>query len=358
VKPAIYHCIGRVCQRQFLLDAGCKEKFRIFMRMYEGFSGCRVLSYCIMDNHVHVLLEVPPLPEAGLTDEELLNRLRCLYSADVVKLIGDDLAAAREKNMTAFATEIHARHTYRMHDLSQFMKSLMGRFAQWYNRTHQRKGVFWEDRFKSVIVENGYASRMMAAYIDLNPVRAGIVTDPADYRWSSYGEAMGGKHKARAGLVRAYMAHKGWQGTSKQWGEGISRDYRRLLLIGGKEVTTVRLTKDDLAKGKARSSDGKNVRRKGRDQATASAELAVLQSSETQVDARLSQAIQHRVRYFIDGAVIGSRAYVNEVFEKCRERFGERRTSGARKMRGGAAPAAEMIWSVRDLRVDVTDSLT
>jgi putative transposase len=59
----------------------------------------------------------------------------------------------------------------------------------------------WEDRFKSVIVESGVAARTIAAYIDLNPVRAGMATDPADYRWSSYGEAVGG-------------------GTEGQWQEG------------------------------------------------------------------------------------------------------------------------------------------
>jgi len=56
-----------------------------------------------------------------------------------------------------------------------------------------------------VIVESGTAARIMAAYIDLNPVRAGLVEDPADYRWSSYGEAVhGGRkgwgRKAREGL--------------------------------------------------------------------------------------------------------------------------------------------------------------
>jgi hypothetical protein len=93
-------------------------------------------------------------------------------------------------------------------DLSEFMKSLLERFTKRFNRTHSRSGKLWEDRFKSVIVGSGVAARRMAAYIDLNPVRAGMVKDPADYRWSSYGEAVGGgkkgnSKKAREGLVRA-----------------------------------------------------------------------------------------------------------------------------------------------------------
>ena len=54
---------------------GLDQQFRMFMRMQENFSGCRVLSYCFMSNHFHILLEVPPLPGEGLSDEELLKRL-------------------------------------------------------------------------------------------------------------------------------------------------------------------------------------------------------------------------------------------------------------------------------------------
>ncbi|NJM39204.1 MAG: hypothetical protein HC845_15880, partial [Akkermansiaceae bacterium] len=59
-KPAIYHCISRVVDRRFVFEKREREAFRMFMRMYENFSGCRVLSYCVMSNHFHILLEVPP----------------------------------------------------------------------------------------------------------------------------------------------------------------------------------------------------------------------------------------------------------------------------------------------------------
>ena len=57
-----------------------------------------------------------------------------------------------------------------------------------------------------------------------------------------------------------------------------------------------------------------------------------------------------RVRYFTDGAVIGSKEFVNEAFANARERFGAKRKDGARKMRGSGAAAAGLLWSVRDLR--------
>jgi hypothetical protein len=116
-----------------------------------------------------------------------------------------------------------------MHDLSEFMKTLLQRFTRWHNTRTNRRGNLWEETFKSVIVEDGLAAKTMAAYIDLNPVRAGMVSDPAEYRWSSYGEAMGGGakgngKKARAGLVRALKAHKGCAADAKYWNEGVAKE--------------------------------------------------------------------------------------------------------------------------------------
>jgi putative transposase len=69
-KPVQYHCLSRVVDRRFVFEEVEREHFRMLMRMQENFSGCRVLSYCIMSNHFHVLLEVPPMPEGGISDEQ------------------------------------------------------------------------------------------------------------------------------------------------------------------------------------------------------------------------------------------------------------------------------------------------
>ena len=232
-KPAIYHCISRVVDRRFVFGDAEREHFRMFMRMQENFSGCRVLSYCIMSNHFHILLEVPPVPENGIADEELLKRLAATNSAAWVATVAQELAEARAEKSEPWVAEIHARFTYRMHSLSEFMKTLLQRFTRWFNRTHSRSGTLWEQRYKSVIVESGIAARTMAAYIDLNPVRAGMVSDPAKYRWSSYGEAVGGRpkgngKKSRQGLVRACMGHYGAGFEAEKW-KDVSRIYRRTM---------------------------------------------------------------------------------------------------------------------------------
>ncbi len=238
-KPVLYHVISRVVDRRFALGTDEKEKFRTLMRMQENFTGCRVLSYCLMDNHFHLLLEVPPMAEGGISDDVLLTRLSAIYGEDLVSAVAQELADARTADYTSMSgmdeaiAAIHGRFTYRMQDLSEFMKGLLQRFSQWHNHKRSRSGTLWEDRFKSVIVEDGVATRTMSAYIDLNPVRAGIVDDPADYRWSSYGEAVGGGKKgngkkAREGLVRAYHCDQGVGFEAGKWQE-VSRLYRRLM---------------------------------------------------------------------------------------------------------------------------------
>jgi REP element-mobilizing transposase RayT len=356
-KVVFYHCISRVVDRQRVFGPLEKEKFRTCMRMQEKFSGCRVVCYCLMDNHIHLLVEVPPLPEGGLSDEALLERLRAIYGEAQVAEVAAELAEARQKVRDGLAHEslvarIHGRFTYRMHDLSEFMKTLMQRFTQWFNRTHERSGNLWEDVFKSVIVEDGAAARTVAAYIDLNPVRAGMVKDPADYRWSSYGEAIGGGakgngRKARAGLVRALRAHRGVGADAALWAEDVSREYRMLLLEEGVERTR------EVVDAQGRRVIEVVRKGKRRKEGTGFSDDGLKQVVPATGHVALRQMLRRRVRYFTDGVVIGSRMFVNEVFLASRERFGAKRKDGARKLRGGAAAAAGVLWSLRDLRKGV-----
>ena len=329
-KPVFYHCIGRVVERRFAFGDEEKEKFRTFLRMYENFSGCRVASYCLMSNHFHILLEVPKKPEERIADEVFFKRLSALYSEAFVAGVAKELADARTAGAEARVEEIFTRFTYRMNDLTQFMKGLLQRFTQWFNGRHQRRGRLWEDRFKSVIVESGIAARTMAAYIDLNPVRAGIVTDPAEYRWSGYGEAVGGGRKgngkkAREGLVRACSSHEGAGYEAEKWRE-ISRKYRVLMGMALERKPGNHSAMKHHSKG----IDG--------------------HGPPLQEEIPLVAMLRHRVRYFTDGAVIGAKEFVNEAFARSRERFGPKRKDGARKLRGSAAPAAGTLWSMRDLR--------
>ena len=103
------------------------------------------------------------------------------------------------------ADEIRRKLLARMGDVSEYMKTVKQRFSVWYNRNHRRFGTLWADRFKSVLVEGkGNPLQTMAAYIDLNPVRAGIVDDPKDYRFCGYAEAIAGVVVAQRGLTAVW----------------------------------------------------------------------------------------------------------------------------------------------------------
>jgi putative transposase len=304
-KPAIYHCISRVVDRRFVLGTREKEKFVALMRLYEQFCQVRVLTFCVMSNHFHILLEVPsPPPERGRdwSDEKLLDHLSQLYSAPKLAEIRWWLAHFRAQENHSAAEELRDSFFARMWDLSEFMKPLKQCFTRWFNREHERHGTLWEERFKSVLVEDGHAARVVAAYIDLNPVRAGIVKNPEDYRWCSYGEAMGGKQRAREGIQRVMLESAGAWNNEEQAAEIIS-DWRA-------------------AVGRYREVLFAYLRRGTEQEDTEATRL-------TEVE-----VLGQQVRHFIDGMVIGLQPFVDRVFQLTRERFGPKRKDGARKIGG------------------------
>jgi putative transposase len=78
--------------------------------------------------------------------------------------------------------------------LSTGMHRFLGRYVQRFNKRHDRRGHLFQNRFKNILVENESYGLTLSRYIVLNPVGAGIVALPEEYRWSSY--------RARAGLAR------------------------------------------------------------------------------------------------------------------------------------------------------------
>ncbi|MFU8849337.1 MAG: transposase, partial [Opitutales bacterium] len=174
------------------------------------FSGVEILTYCVMSNHFHVLVRVPA--RQSVSDAELLRRFRVLYpkptkyqTAEFARL--EKSLKEGDENTLVIREQLLSR----MYDLSAFMKTVKQRFSIWYNRNHgDRRGTLWMDRFKSVLVEGkGNPLQTMAAYIDLNPVRAGLVADPKDYRFCGYAEAVAGQPRARAGLRWIWAARAG-----------------------------------------------------------------------------------------------------------------------------------------------------
>ena len=339
-KMAYYHCVSRVVNRDFVLGDIEREEFVRLMRAYERLCGLRVVTYCVMSNHFHVLVGVPKRPEVLPSNTALIDIVRASLGDLAATNLEYDLGQAAKIKSALWEEEIRERYFRRMWDVSSFMKTLKQRFTQWFNRAHKRKGTLWEDRFRSVLVQSaGEPVAAMAAYIDLNPIRANMVEDPKEYRWSGYGAAMGGDADAVEGLreidrLRAdqLMSAEAVQKSEmslKRSAVEILETYRTLLYGRGQE-RGVAEDGSALKKGFTREESKQVVAEGGRLPSAA--------------------YLRCRVRYFTDGAVIGSKDFVNGIFKDLRERFGEKRKTGARLMRGLAKD--EKLYAMRDLKRD------
>lgn len=133
VPGGTYHVIQRGVNRRSIFVANAeRERFLSFLSELPGRFGHRIQAYCLMDNHVHLAVQSGCQP------------------------------------------------------LGNALRSLFGRYAQWFNRRHRRSGHLFQSRHKAILVQSdGYVVELVR-YIHLNPVRAGIVTRPERYRWSSH----------------------------------------------------------------------------------------------------------------------------------------------------------------------------
>jgi putative transposase len=187
------------------MDGEAMEAMRQIMRSQAAFAGMEVLTYCFMANHFHIFVRLDPKETEALDDAGLVARFRALYGSKKCASLGldaDDLEVILKNNKDS-AEGIRSRLKARMGDVSVFMREFKTRFTFWYNAQHGTVGTFWAERFRSVVVEaDSEAQRMVAAYIDLNPVRAALVKDAADYGYSGFGEACAGGSAARRGIAR------------------------------------------------------------------------------------------------------------------------------------------------------------
>lgn len=311
---AAYHAMSRTVGNAFLFENREKEMLRKMIWQVADFCGVEVLTYCIMSNHFHVLIQVPCVD--SVSDAELLRRFKVLYPkptkyqvtsfAEIERLLragGDDASDVRQKLLV------------RMGDLSEFMKTVKQRFSIWYNRHHNRYGTLWADRFKSVLVEGeGNPLQTMAAYIDLNPVRAGVVDDPKDYRFCGYAEAVAGVVEAKKGLIHI------WSDRGAKRVNSALRMHR--MLIFGKHASTPGLS--EMTRERA---------------------LKVLDQEDGELPK--SVMLRCRVRYFTDGAILGSAEFVRSFTGAWQMERGRKHPSKVNMMQGGDWGGLAVIQGIR-----------
>ena len=277
-----YHCMSRTVDGQRLFGEAEKEVLRKMIRQVADFSGVNVLTYCVLSNHFHVLIRVG-LEAKQVSDEELLRRYQVLYPKPTRYQRGR--LAVLEKTLSRGGPEANSLRKKllgRMGDISEYMKTLKQRFSVHFNHKHDRFGPLWAERFKSILIEPERKTiRTVAAYIDLNPVRAGLVADPKDYRFCGYAEAVAGSRIAREGLIRAT--------------EGYAAN------PNGKHLQGYRMTLFGTG-SRERENDAAIPR-----------EEAVRVVEKERGKLPLAALLRCRVRYFTDGLVLGSAEYIRQI---------------------------------------------
>lgn len=342
-QAGCFHVINRIYDQKYLIDEEGKEFFLKLVRAYEDVIGLEVLTFCVMDNHFHLLLRVPHRPEGFDVDlEVIVARLDRALGEKSARKMHRDLAFWREAKNESAIENWRKEQLSRMFSLSEFMKAVQLRFSCWHNRRANRKGALWEGRYRSVIVEEEErALRTMAAYIDLNPVRAGMVGDPGDYRWCGYAEAMAKRARSRRGVVRI-IGQAAWPRAlaagAQPWGADVFPG-----LVEQRALAIYRAILGGQG-GERKREDGTTVRRGLSEKMRA--------KLTTPNERRLAaEVLMRRVRHFTRGVIFGSRAMIDEWFQSNRwvvtGRSRTERRCGAKSL--GQA-ALRGLYALRDVR--------
>jgi REP element-mobilizing transposase RayT len=284
---AYYHVITRTVDGERFFGEQEKEVLRKQLWQVAEYCGVEILTYVILSNHYHVLLRVPQKVPVG--DEELLRRYEVLYPKPkqyqpaTLKVIRAKLEANGPE-----AEEWRKRQMAQMGDVSGYMKLVNQLFATWFNKSRKRRGHLWGERFTSTYVEGGVHLLGVAAYIDLNAVRAGLVKDPKDYRYCGYAEALAGHGKAR---------------------QGVSA------IVGEPEGTALAAYRIHLFNVGSNPHEGK----------AAITEEAFQKVYREGGELDIPRLWRHRIRTFTQGAVLGSHAFVEKALAEQKALYGRKR---------------------------------
>ena len=269
-ETAVYHVMSRTALDGFPLGDVEKDFMLDLMRQYSALYFVEILGFCLMDNHFHILVRM--FPEHKFTDEDIKKRYVVFY--------GDD---------RAFADGWIPSLREKLSNISEFVREIKVGFTRYYNKMHNRRGYFWGDRFKSVIVENGETLINCLAYIDLNPIRAGLVERPEDYRWNSLG------YHIQTGNKGDFLSLDfGLKEFAVKTAEERLRYYRQFAYEKGCI---------DVSKGaQIREDIVEKLRKKG-------------------FEVSAVDRFRYRTRYFTDSGIIGSKSFVSRLYGDFKDHF-------------------------------------
>lgn len=282
-ESTVYHVMSRTALEGFPLGDVEKDELLELIKKFSRLYFTDILGFSILGNHWHLLVRMHP--EGNYSDSEIKQRFETFH--DKKKYLSDfDIPKYREK----------------LSNLSEFIKDIKQRFTRNFNRKRKRWGYFWGQRFKSVIVEQGHTLINCLAYIDLNPIRAGIVQKPEDYRWNTIGYLLQTNNKDRF-----ISMNFGLPAEEKLSIKQRIEKYRRFVY----EI------------GSLESPKGASINKD-------------LLEKEKEKDFKIKQydRFRQRTRYFTDSGVIGSRKFVRDCGELFADCFTSKRKKGPIPIQG------------------------
>ena len=268
-----YHLHARVAGvrgRYPLQETACRRKLSDLLQRFSGLYMCEMAAFCVMGNHWHAVMHF----QAPFALEE----------GDLAAIAAKFYPGKAGQKMLASWTEEHwQRFAGRIFDVSEFMRNVQMAFAKWYNRTHDRSGRFWGERFGSTLLEDEKSVLDCMLYIELNPARAGICALPRRHKGSSAFLRAIGKDKWLMNIDRVLASDSEQQAR---------REYNHLLTWRGTEPTR---------KGQARIP-------------------AHIAREEERRGYRDRGAFLKRVGHLTEGLAVGCHQFVNEKIASMKER--------------------------------------
>ncbi|MBW1940599.1 MAG: hypothetical protein JRI28_04370 [Deltaproteobacteria bacterium] len=270
-EQAVYHVMSRTALDGFPFGDMEKNHMVQLIQKFSTLYFVEILGYCVMGNHFHLLTRM--FPGNDFSDQDIKQRYINFYGKD-----------------RDFSEEQIPYFREKWSSLSEFIKEIKQRFTFFYNKTHNRRGTLWGDRFKSVIVENGETLINCLAYIDLNPIRAGIVKRPEDYRWSSLGYHVQTFNKNNFLSLDFGLREFGEMDDAERL-----RRYRRYVYEAGAVKSS--------EKAYANIIDGEIIEKERKNN---------FQISRV-------KRFRYRTRYFSDSGIIGTKAFVSRNYQRFKE---------------------------------------
>ncbi len=266
-----YHLYSRtagVKSDYIFTDVDKEQGMKIVKAVSELFF-LEIISMCWMDNHWHIVLYAPSDDEKP-SIKEISEKYNSYY---------DDSKHFINYKFAPKKTEILGE---KLMDISYFMQVFLQKYTLYINRVHNRRGPLWAERFKSTILEGTQALWSCVKYVELNPVRAKMVDEPANYRFSTWGNYCGiGNFLFDGNFVKHLRKSLG--DIAKDWSDSaIYAEFR------GELARTISYETNPIAE-----------------------HLEVKENAKEEPSLKLQYL--RRTRHWTDGAIIGSKSFIQET---------------------------------------------